>query len=152
MFVDHYLNPIFPLPGGHERSRNDHGKKASVKGGGQQMVNRDEATNVEDADQYLDATVHIDMDTEAKRMAAEPKPSVVHKRGRGKKTRVAAAGIINGHATPVVANGPRVDDDDDADRGIEAKANMMLVAPETGKKVKELSRMWKYLDGASPLD
>ncbi|KAL9017510.1 MAG: hypothetical protein Q9185_005176 [Variospora sp. 1 TL-2023] len=142
MFVDHYLNPIFPLPGGHERRRNDQGKKASVKGGGQQMVNGDDgATNVEDADQYLDATVHVDTDTEAKRMAAEPKSSVVHKRGGGKKKRVAA--------TPVVVDGFGVDD---ANRGIEAKANMIIVAPATGKKVKELSRMWKYLDGATPLD
>ncbi|KAL8976231.1 MAG: hypothetical protein Q9177_006896, partial [Variospora cf. flavescens] len=108
MFVDHYLDPIFPPPGGHERRRNDQGKKASAKGGGQQMVmNRDGATNghrlEEDANhQYLDATVHVDTDTEAKRMAAKPMSSVVHKRGGGKKNRVAAAGIINGHATPVV--------------------------------------------------
>ncbi|KAL8650349.1 MAG: hypothetical protein Q9210_003873 [Variospora velana] len=137
MFVDHYLNPIFPLPG---HQRNDQ-VKASVRGG---QMNGDGATNghrLEDADQYLNAIVNVDTDTETRRTKAEPK-SVVHKRG---KKRIAAG--INGHTTPVV-NGLRVDDAD----AIEARANMIVVAPTQGKKVKELSRMWEYLDGASPLD
>lgn len=98
---------------------------------------------VQEADGYLDAIVDVDTDTEKRRAGAEPKSvvrkheSTVHKMG---EQRIAPE--MNGLATPAAENG-------DANATIDARANLTFVQ---GKKVKELSRLWKYLDGAVPLD
>ncbi|KAL8957343.1 MAG: hypothetical protein Q9193_005357 [Seirophora villosa] len=125
LFMEHYLDPIFPLPG--------HQSKAKATGSAKaRRVNADADHGVEEADDYLDTIVDVDTDTENKRAGAEPKSvvhkheSTVHKRG---EQRIAPE--MNGHAS------------------IGDRANLTFVQ---GKKVKELSRLWKYLDGAVPLD
>ncbi|KAL9009368.1 MAG: hypothetical protein Q9173_005593 [Seirophora scorigena] len=135
LFVEHYLDPIFPLLG-HQRQDNATGS-AMARG-----VKADANHGVEEADDYLDAIVDIDTDTEKRRAGAEPKSVVhkqesrVHKRG---EQRIAPE--MTGHATPA-ANG-------DTNAMIDGGSNLIFVK---GKKVKELSRLWKYLDGAVPSD
>ncbi|KAI4090574.1 MAG: hypothetical protein LQ344_004621 [Seirophora lacunosa] len=136
MFVEHYLDPIFPLPGHQSKDKSTGSARA-------RRVNADADHGVDVAEDYLDAIVDVDTDTEKRRAGAEPKSvvhkheSTVHKMG---EQRIAPE--MNGLATPAAENG-------DANATIDARANLTFVK---GKKVKELSRLWKYLDGAVPLD
>ncbi|KAL8751682.1 MAG: hypothetical protein Q9184_005994 [Pyrenodesmia sp. 2 TL-2023] len=161
MFVDHYLDPIFPLAG--------HGKevdkaKAGKKGIGRATVNGDvHGHRVEEADSYLGAIVNVDTDVEEKQKGVERKSLTngdskkaaaeankypgLTVNGKGKK----AAAEVNSHSVSAV-NQNEVGRVYGTINGIPNDEHVVDVVLGRGKTVKELSRLWKYLGGAAPED
>ncbi|KAL8922147.1 MAG: hypothetical protein Q9208_005342 [Pyrenodesmia sp. 3 TL-2023] len=142
MFVDHYLDPIFPLAGRQEEEV-DKPKPGKKKGVERATVNGDGTCHrIEEADSYLGAIVDVDADVEAKRRGIMERNSLVSGR---------AADQVNGHIPPPV-NGTGINGVYGTINGMTNEEDMAVAVPERGKTVKELSRLWKYLGGAAPED
>ncbi|KAL8824305.1 MAG: hypothetical protein Q9170_008201 [Blastenia crenularia] len=133
MFVDHYLDPIFPLSGQ---------RKAAVQVGGGQV---DGPRDVEEADGYLGTLVDIDE-------GAKTLLRVKGKKEVGYGTRLVRNGnAVNGKAV----NGNAVNSNHALVNGVHNDGNgedITILEEGRGKTVKELSRLWKYLGGGEPED
>ncbi|KAL9024242.1 MAG: hypothetical protein Q9196_006659 [Gyalolechia fulgens] len=141
MFVDHYLDPIFPLP---KPARLEPGPAMNTR---QVGGHRTEAAEIEDADGFLNALVDVDADLEQRR-AQKPRKRLVQAKS-ARQAHAHPASMVNEaggnaiHATHGSVDGVHRDADDDL---------MTFVDGNAGKTVKELSRLWKYLGGADPDD
>lgn len=130
MFVEHYLDPIFPL-------RKPHGAKAAVNGV-QRQANGQSRTNgtvdvinerVEEARSYLDAIVDLDETVPLKRCKSGPSKPLVQIKGR-RDYGTAGQVMVSGYGTK--------------------EEDVVMAQQARGKTVKELSRLWLYLGGSSP--
>ncbi|KAL8717924.1 MAG: hypothetical protein Q9225_004888 [Loekoesia sp. 1 TL-2023] len=136
MFVDHYLDPIFPLP------KQGSPKASTATSNGRVNGHRDVDGEIEEANSYLDVLVDVDVGVEEGRAQKTNKPLVQTKGGRDAKQ-------AHGHAAPVV-NGNAVNGNYGSVNGVGAEGDMISLGQDRGKTAKELSRLWKYLGGASP--
>ncbi|KAL8724975.1 MAG: hypothetical protein Q9166_007649 [cf. Caloplaca sp. 2 TL-2023] len=151
MFVDHYLDPMFPL-GKHQAS------KAVVKIKNRQASGNNRANGfinpvndqVEEARSYLDAIVDVDDIIPLKRRTSSPPksliPSSMQMKGRKNPGTRESHDIpaINGNGLincQVMVNGCDITDED-----------LVMEQQARGKMVKDLSRLWLYLGGNSPED
>ncbi|KAL8715185.1 MAG: hypothetical protein Q9220_001143 [cf. Caloplaca sp. 1 TL-2023] len=134
LFVPHYMDPIFPLPGAKTSNKptsNGHSNGHAI----------------EEARSFLDALVQVDEDTPIKRANTEDE-SLVQLKGKQVNGTVSygdANPTINGHGGSVMNGGAN-------GFGSEAEELAELERRAKGKKVKELSRLWLYLGGKSPKD
>ncbi|KAL8935801.1 MAG: hypothetical protein Q9216_005253 [Gyalolechia sp. 2 TL-2023] len=142
MFVDHYLNPIFPLP---NQTRSKTSPATNTK---QVNGHRTKDEEIEDADCCLNALVDVDVSVEQRR-AQKPRKRLAQVKNTGHTRAGTTAPMtngVNGHmvnGTYGSVNGVHGDEDD----------NLMMIAEgNRGKTLKELSRLWKYLGGAEPED
>ncbi|KAI4119253.1 MAG: hypothetical protein LQ338_007304 [Usnochroma carphineum] len=135
MFVEHYIDPIFSPP--------EYAKGNKVKPAIKVAYGSTNGHAVEEAaDSYLDAIVDLDTETQMKRKKNSGLMSLV----RGKNRRISA--VLDARS----ANGIGVHAANGTVNSVEDGQNVIIAAPARGKTVKELSRLWKYLGGASPED
>ncbi|KAI4248989.1 MAG: hypothetical protein LQ352_005773 [Teloschistes flavicans] len=161
MFVQHYLDTIFPLLG----RTNDTGRAAAVKANGfagnghvvkngastsnhvqSQSQHVDEAQDVEQGSSYLDGIPFVDEHAYAKRQNVTPRSLVKAKKNVAKLSSAKPGATTNGDAAAsmngsvrhtgsfvVVKGGPTTD-----------------TQKYGGKTVRQISRLWLYLGGQSP--
>ncbi len=158
LFIDHYLDPIFPLPSSSQKEGENTAKQPAPAGGtkgakanagnGGDEVNGHRAE--EEADDFLGAVVDVDMEVEKKRrsVVGRGESSLVN----GNNRSAAAATGANNHHPATVVNGSEFV------RGAYGTINGMpneeertvFAVPARGKTVRELSRLWRYLGGEVP--
>lgn len=145
MFIDHYLDPIFPL---EEQKKNTAKQPAGGKKGFTNAVNGDDANGhraEEEADNYLGAIVDVDTETEIKRRVMVRRKSLV-------SNEAAAAAGTNDHHQATAMNGSAIGGTYGTINGMANEERMVVAVPARGKTVRELSRLWKYLGGEVPED
>ncbi|KAI4217385.1 MAG: hypothetical protein LQ349_009061 [Xanthoria aureola] len=144
MFVDHYLDPIFPIT---KRGN----PKAAVKGKGGQANGSGDGNvlngngHLEEALSYLDAVVDVDDAIPLKRRNSTlPKPlaELRDQKDYGRQQNHQIPASPNGNAR---SNAHGMVDGFDAIGG-----DALMEQAARGKTVKELSRLWRYLGGNSP--
>ncbi|KAL8669836.1 MAG: hypothetical protein Q9168_005588 [Polycauliona sp. 1 TL-2023] len=154
MFVDHYLNPIFPSNkcGGSRNTAN--AKKGQANGNGDMNGHDHETANgngighLEEALDFLDAVVEVDEAVPLQRRDTTPLRPLAKTNARKDH------GSVTNHCNPSrpttnginsTANNHSITD------GFDAIGNDALMEQAArGKTVKELSRLWRYLGGSSP--
>lgn len=135
------MDSIFPLPGHQPDGKG----KSHTNGVGRPIANGDSnGHDVEEADNYLDAICHVDMNAERTRKGSE-RTSLV--RGKGKR----ASAEVNEHPAPLIDGNGFVGANGMVN-GAGDGGHIVIAAPAKGQTVKELSRLWQYLGGASPQD
>ena len=147
MFVDHYLDPIFPSSKNANFKAVAQVKKGQANGNG--AANGQRVTNgnghLEEGVSYLDAIVDVDETIPLKRQNSLPLKLVVPKKGSMN------SGFVDNHPALALVNESGVVVDDGMADGSEAIGGDLLVQQAArGKTVRELSRLWLYLGGSSP--
>ncbi|KAL8995003.1 MAG: hypothetical protein Q9169_005179 [Polycauliona sp. 2 TL-2023] len=134
MFIDHYLNPIFPtktcadsqaMPKPPQANGNGYANKHSAE-------TTHENQNLEKGLNFLDAVVEVDEAIPLQRRNIAPlKPLAKMKNGKDYgNVRIERHSIVD---------------------GFDAVGNEQLMEQAArGKTVKDLSRLWRYLNGSSP--
>ncbi|KAL9602754.1 MAG: hypothetical protein Q9219_001597 [cf. Caloplaca sp. 3 TL-2023] len=137
MFVDHYLNPIFPVP---TKPTSAKSRIVAVNGRQHGEVEVD-GHRAEEAGGYLDAVVHLDDETTAQ-----------HQDFRARLRAKPQSKMVSGLQTPIVngVNGRYGTLEGAASS--DGNGNINILEQGRGKTVKDLSRLWKYLGGAEPED
>ncbi|KAL8861605.1 MAG: hypothetical protein Q9178_002130 [Gyalolechia marmorata] len=147
MFVDHYLDPIFPSSKNPNSKAVAKGKKGQANGNG--VANGQRVTNgnghLEEGLSYLDAIVAVDETIPLKRQNSARLKLLVSKKGSMN------SGVVHNHPAAALANGNDVVDDDGIADGFEPiGGDLLMQRAARGKTVRELSRLWLYLGGRSP--
>ncbi|KAL8784899.1 MAG: hypothetical protein Q9213_003712 [Squamulea squamosa] len=148
MFVEHYLDPIFPMAQHHSPKAVTKVKKGHPNGNGDangQTVTNGNGHLVEEALSYLDAIVDVDDTIPLKRRNSAPlKPLTQNKHRKNAEN-------AQSHHTLVLATGNGMVNDHGVVDGFEAiGGDVLMEQAARGKTVKELSRLWLYLGGSSP--
>ncbi|KAL8801988.1 MAG: hypothetical protein Q9182_004117 [Xanthomendoza sp. 2 TL-2023] len=139
MFVEHYLDPIFPLPRPHKLIPNTSIQQRHAIGNGHAANGR-----VEEALSYLDAVVDLDEAIPVKRQNSAPVKPLVQIKARVNSGTATSQGVpaidgdgsLNSHGA---VNGHGTKNDD-----------VVVEQGARGRTVRELSRLWLYLNGSSP--
>ncbi|KAI4272954.1 MAG: hypothetical protein L6R38_006467 [Xanthoria sp. 2 TBL-2021] len=148
MFVDHYLDPIFPIAKHGDPKAAVKAKRGQANGNGD--VNGQGVTNgnghLEEALSYLDSIVDVDDAIPLKRRNTTPLKPLAKLKDRKNYGTVQnhhiPASTTNGNAKPSTHG---IVDGFDAIGG-----DALMEQAARGKTVKELSRLWRYLGGSSP--
>ncbi|KAL9031201.1 MAG: hypothetical protein Q9180_006825 [Flavoplaca navasiana] len=149
MFVDHYLDPIFPLTKRGDAKAIVKAKKSQANGNGDASGHNNETTNgtehLEDGRSYLGAIVEVDEAIPLKRRSTTPmKPLVRTEDRKGNDMPESTTATTNGNSRP---KNYSIVDGFDAIGG-----DKLMLQAARGKTVKELSRLWRYLGGNSPAE
>ncbi|KAL8810889.1 MAG: hypothetical protein Q9200_002237 [Gallowayella weberi] len=137
MFVDHYLDPIFPLPRPRKLTPNTSIQQKHAIGNGHDG-------RVEEALSYLDAVVDVDEAIPVKRQNSAPVKPLVQIKARVDPGTATSQGI-----PAIDSNGPS--SSHGAVNGYGTNDGGVVVEQRArGRTVRELSRMWLYLEGSSP--
>ncbi|KAL8766979.1 MAG: hypothetical protein Q9209_006391 [Squamulea sp. 1 TL-2023] len=148
MFVEHYLDPIFPIAKHHSPKAITKVKKGHANGNddvnGQTVVNGN-GHLVEEAPSYLDAVVDIDDTIPLKRQNSAPLKPLAQNNHRNN------AENAQSHPTPTLAIGNGMGTGHGVADGFGViGGDVLMQQAARGKTVKELSRLWMYLGGSSP--
>ncbi|KAL9588019.1 MAG: hypothetical protein Q9203_003171 [Teloschistes exilis] len=161
MFIQHYLDHIFPVPGRTDKAHNGPTVKTNrFAGNGHVVQNGDsthnlvqthnhhveEAQDVEMASSYLDGIPVVDEQASAKRQDVTLGSLVKPKKNVTALKSAKAAATTNGDAAPIL-NG-----------NVHRIGSFVIVkgSPSTqtqkygGRTVRQISRLWLYLGGKSP--
>ncbi|KAL8854491.1 MAG: hypothetical protein Q9221_000762 [Calogaya cf. arnoldii] len=149
MFVDHYLDPIFPIRKNRDLPKAAvNAKKGQANGNGDAngQILTDGNGHIEEAFSYLDAIVDVDEAIPRKRRNTAPlKPLANLKDQKNYGT------IQNHHVPASTANGTAKPSSRGIVDGFDVIGDEVLMEQAArGRTVKELSRLWRYLGGSSP--
>ena len=144
MFVDHYLDPIFPITKSGNLKAVVKSKGGQANGSGDGNVLNGNG-HLEEALSYLDAVVDVDDAIPLKRRNSTPPKSLAELRDQKDY------GRLQSHQNPASTNGNARPSTHGMVDGFDAIGGDALMEQAVrGKTVKELSRLWRYLGGKSP--
>ncbi|KAL8677803.1 MAG: hypothetical protein Q9186_005810 [Xanthomendoza sp. 1 TL-2023] len=139
MFVEHYLDPIFPLAGPKKFKPNVNVQQKYATENGHTAYGR-----IEKALSCLDTLVDVDEAVLLKRLSSAPVKPLVQMKTRQNP------GTAKSQGTPAIhGDGPLISHEMVNGRRTQEE-RVISEQKARGKTMRELSRLWLYLEGSSP--